>query len=177
MLKDHILVQSKDYSYSYGIICDQHKNKANISKENSERCKEEADRICAKLPPNLQKTMILAMEKGASTWLTVFPLAEHRFTLHKSAFQEALALCSGWSPSKCECEHVFSVDHAFSCAKGGFSAHRHNKIAYRSVQRCTCGTRPTTSCTQPTRRLTHRIVQGWIYQQMGYGVEDMNRLF
>ena len=131
MLKDHILNQSKDYSYV--IMRDQY-NKANISKQNSERCKEEADRICAQLPPNLQKAMMLAMEKGTSTWLTVLPLAEHGFTLHKSAFQDALALRYGWSPprlpSKCECGHAFSVDHALSCAKGGFPAHiyRHNKI-------------------------------------------------
>ena len=130
MLKDHILDQSKDYSYV--IMCDQYNNKANISKQNSERCKEEADRICAQLPPNLQKAMTLTMEKGASTWLTVLPLAEQGFTLHKSAFQDALALRYGWSPpklpSKCECGHTFSVDHALSCAKGGFPAHRHNKI-------------------------------------------------
>ena len=38
----------------------------------------------------------------------------------------------GWSPprlpSKCECGHAFSVDHALSCTKGGFPAHRHNEI-------------------------------------------------
>ena len=117
MLRDHIPDQCQDYSH---VICDQI-NKANISKQNSERCKEEADRICAQLPTNLQKAMKLAMEKGASTWLTVLPFAEHGFTLHKSAFQDALALRYGWTPSKlpskCECGHDFSVDHALSCAK------------------------------------------------------------
>ena len=37
-------------------------------------------------PPPLQHTMDLAMEKGASTWLTVLPLEEHSLTLHKQAF-------------------------------------------------------------------------------------------
>ena len=68
---------------------------------------------------------------GASTWLTVLPLAEHRFALHKSAFQDVLALRYGWFssklPSKCECGHEFSVDYTLSCAKGGFPA-LHNKI-------------------------------------------------
>ena len=72
------------------------------------------------------------MEKGASTWLTVLPLTDHGFTLHKSAFQDALALRYGWTPSKlqtkCECGHAFTVDHALSCAKGGFPTIRHNEI-------------------------------------------------
>ena len=130
MLKDYIIDQCKDYGYD--IICDQINNKAKISKQNREKCKEEADRICALLPSNLQRAMTLAMEKGASTWFTVVPLTEHRFTLHRSAFQDALALRYGWSPSKlpskCECGHAFSVEHALSCAKGGFPALRHNEI-------------------------------------------------
>ena len=72
------------------------------------------------------------MEKGASTWLTVLPLSEYGFTLHKFAFQDALALHYGWSPSKlpskCDCRHAFSVEHALSCPKGGFPILRHNKI-------------------------------------------------
>ena len=130
MLKDHILDQCKDYGYD--IISDQINNKAKISKQNREKCKEEADRIYALLPSNLQRAMTLAMEKGASTWLTVLPLTEHGFTLHRSAFQDALALRYGWLPSKlpskCECGHAFSVEHALSCAKGGFPALRHNEI-------------------------------------------------
>ncbi len=38
----------------------------------------------------------------------------------------------GWSPPnlplKCECDHAFTVDHALSCAKGGFPSIRHNEI-------------------------------------------------
>ncbi len=40
MLKNSILDQHWDYSYD--IICDQINNKANISKQNREKCKEEA---------------------------------------------------------------------------------------------------------------------------------------
>ena len=130
MLKDQILDQCKEYNYD--IICDLISNKKYISKQNSEQCKEEADYIREKVPPNLQKAMTLAMEKGASTWLTVLPLTDHGFTLHKSAFQDALALRYGWTPSKlqtkCECGHAFTVDHALSCAKGGFPTIRHNEI-------------------------------------------------
>ena len=70
--------------------------------------------------------------KGASTWLTVLPLTVHGFTLHKSAFHDALVLRYGWTPSrlpsKCECGNSFNVEHALSCAMGGFLSLRHNEI-------------------------------------------------
>ena len=76
--------------------------------------------------------MELSKTKGASTWLTVLPLWEHGFTLHKLAFQDALALRYGWTPtrlpSKCDCGKNFNVEHALSCAKGGFPTLRHNEI-------------------------------------------------
>ena len=36
--------------------------------------------------------MELAQEKGGSNWLTALPLNKHGFTLHKGAFQDAIAL-------------------------------------------------------------------------------------
>ncbi len=129
-LNEHILNQCG--TYSYDITCDQLNLKASLSKENRERYKEDADQLRRKLPPSLITAMTLAMEKGASSWLTVLPLAEHGFALHKSAFHDALALRYCWSPpnlpSKCECDHAFTVDHALSCAKGGFPSIRHNEI-------------------------------------------------
>ena len=48
---------------------------------------------------NTLKTSVeLASEKGASNWLTVLPLQEHNFTLHKTAFHDAVALRYGWDP-------------------------------------------------------------------------------
>ena len=63
------------------------------------------------------------------------PLAEHGFALHKGAFHDVLALyaMTGHHPS-CQPNvtvhgSCFSVEHALSCAKGGFpSIIRHNKI-------------------------------------------------
>lgn len=76
--------------------------------------------------------MDLSREKGASSWLTVLPLEEHGFTLHKGAFHDALALRYGWTPDRvpanCVCGASFSVEHAMSCAKGGFPSLRHNEI-------------------------------------------------
>ena len=38
----------------------------------------------------LKKTKDLASEKGASSWLTALPTADHGFCLHKGAFRDAL---------------------------------------------------------------------------------------
>ena len=76
--------------------------------------------------------MELTHEKGASSWLTALPVAEFGFTLHKSAFCDALCLRFGWMPSltpiNCDCGSQFSVEHAMSYLKGSFPSIRHNKI-------------------------------------------------
>ena len=76
--------------------------------------------------------MDLSQEKGASTWLSVLPLEEYGFALHKGAFRDALALRYGWSPANaplnCACGTLFSVEHVLSCPKGGYPSIRHNEI-------------------------------------------------
>ena len=76
--------------------------------------------------------MDLVREKGASTWLTVLPIEEHGFALHKQAFRDAIALRYGWTPANlptnCACGQPFSVHHALSCPKGGYPSIRHNEI-------------------------------------------------
>ena len=66
------------------------------------------------------------------SWLSTLPINEHGFTLHKGAFRDALALRYGWQPSNlpsnCVCGAHFSVEHALSCAKGGFPTLRHNEV-------------------------------------------------
>ncbi len=53
-------------------------------------------------------------------------------TLHKRAFQDALALRYGWNPkntpTKCDCYKAFSIEHVLSCAIGGFPTIRYNEI-------------------------------------------------
>jgi len=72
--------------------------------------------LLPKLTLSLQKVVTLAQEKGASSWLTV---ADHGFSLYKTAFWDALALKYGWmplhAPSHCTCGTSFSVDHVLSC--------------------------------------------------------------
>ena len=74
----------------------------------------------------------LAQEKGASSWLTTLPISEFGFSLHKSAFRDALALRYGWQPlnvpTTCACGKGFTIDHMLSCARGDFPSIRHNDI-------------------------------------------------
>ena len=94
--------------------------------------KEDAQELRGKLPANIQRSMELSQEKGASTWLTALPIEEHGFVLPKAAFRDSLALRYGWpihnSPSHCSCGQQFSVEHALTCKTGGFPAVRHNEV-------------------------------------------------
>ena len=76
--------------------------------------------------------MDVSSEKGASSWLTTLPIAEHGFALHKGAFRDALCLRYGWRPShlpsNCTCGKQLTVEHALSCSRGGFPSIRHNEV-------------------------------------------------
>ena len=118
--------------------------KQSIHKERLAEKTSAADALKDALSEKLKYAMVLAQEKGASTWLTSLPLKEFGFSLHKGAFRDALALRYGWPPSNtygwppsntygwppsntpthCECGAQFTVDHALSCPKGGFPSIR-----------------------------------------------------
>ena len=127
-LCEHIL--SQDTEYGYDVIATQLKSKALVRQQNHAKSSMVVDEISALLPDTLRRAVALAKEKGSSTWLTTLPLVEHGFTLHKGAFHDALALRYGWTPSDmpstCVCGSKFSVEHALSCARGGFPSIRHN---------------------------------------------------
>ena len=101
----------------------------NVKRQHEKR---EAEELIDRLPPDLQRAMQVSSEKGASTWLTTLPIADHGFTLHKGAFRDALCLRYGWHPqrlpSRCVCDHKFTIEHALSCHRGGFPSIRHNEI-------------------------------------------------
>ena len=107
--------------------------------------------------------MDLAQERGASTWLTTQPIQEFGFTLHKSAFQDALALRYNWQlpwvPSTCACGSKFSVEHALSCPKGGFSSVRHNEI--RDITASLLTEVCNVVCIEPERQpMTGEVLNG-----------------
>ena len=106
------------------------KHKQHCLKRTAQR--EAAQALCRDLPPQLQRCMTLAQERGASNWLTALPLAEHGFDLHKGAFRDALRIRYGWNldrtPSHCVCGAPFSIDHAMTCPSGGYPTLRHNEV-------------------------------------------------
>ena len=93
---------------------------------------QQAQNILEHLNPQLQRSVELAQEKGSSAWLTVLPVAEHGFLLHKGEFRDAICLRYGWSlsniPRSCNCGTPFSVNHAMICHMGGIPTIRHNEI-------------------------------------------------
>ena len=104
-----------------------------------EKQREKREKICDRakhihdlLPRSLQRPVQLATEKGASSWLTALPVKAHGFSLHKSAFRDAVCLRYNWTPShlptSCACGQQFSVSHALSCPTGGFPTIRHNEL-------------------------------------------------
>ena len=129
-LKCAILQQS--FEYSDEIISLQCNAKSEIRKLKHEHYTQTASTLKLSLSSSLQRSMDLAQEKGSSSWLTSLPIHEFGFALHKGAFHDALALRYNWpplhSPSTCACGQNFSVEHALSCPKGGFTITRHNEI-------------------------------------------------
>ena len=109
-----------------------------VKEKNNARClqrqqdSEKAIELKGRLPNTLQRAMDVSSEKGASSWLTTLPIAEHGFALHKGTFRDALCLRYGWRPShlpsNCICGKQLTVEHALSCSGGGFPSIRHNEV-------------------------------------------------
>ena len=118
----------------------------------------------AKLPSRLQRAIDVSSEKGASSWLSTLPIAEHGFALHKGAFRDTLCLRYGWHPtnlpSHCVCGNKLNVEHALSCPRGGFPSICHNEIRdiTASLMSEVCHAVGTEPCLQPVtgEQLTHR---------------------
>ena len=59
-----------------------------------------AERLKPQLSPTLRRSIQVAKEKGgASSWLIALPIKKLGFSLHKSAFRDALCSRYGWQPS------------------------------------------------------------------------------
>ena len=129
-LKDAILQQ--DLQYTSEVATHQLAAKTDVHKLRWEQAMQTSEQLKTHLSHSLRRSMELAQEKGASSWLTALPIKEFGFALHKRAFHDALALRYNWpplhTPSTCGCGAKFSVEHALSCPKGGFLSIRHNEI-------------------------------------------------
>ena len=73
--------------------------------------------------------MDVSKEKGSSSWLSVLPLEDNGFYLHKGEFMDALCLRYGWKPNNtlqtCNYGAQITLEHAMIYHKGGFLTTRH----------------------------------------------------
>ena len=61
---------------------------------------DDAARVQSELNAPLKRSVDLAKEKGASSWLTALPFENQGFALYKSTFWDALALRYNWLPDR-----------------------------------------------------------------------------
>ena len=101
-------------------------------REKDERLKIQCEQVRESLPGKTERAVELALEKGASNWLTVIPLKEMNFNLNKREFRDAIKLRYDLEitdmPAICTCGDLFTVDHAMVCRRGGLIIQRHNEI-------------------------------------------------
>ena len=124
-----IIAQENNYSIDQREL---RKIKADTRALKHKKHEERAKELKKTFKPPLQRAVDQAMEKGASTWLSVLPIEEHGFGLHKGVFRDALCLRYAWQiprlPQTCACGNKFDVNHAMICPKGGFPTIRHNEV-------------------------------------------------
>ena len=103
-----------------------------IRASNRRHREDRANAIYSQLTPEMKRCVDLTKERGSSSWLSVLPLSEQGFHLHKGEFRDALCLRYGWSlsntPQLCNYGKAFTVNHAMVCHMGGFPTIRHNEI-------------------------------------------------
>ena len=129
-LIESILLQDSEYSSE--CLDAQMSAKSIIKQQRREQTTQAAEDVKQHLTPAYHRVLDLAGERGASNWLTSLPITEFGFSLHKGAFVDALCLRYCWpppgTPTHCACGTNFSVEHVFSCPRGGFPSIRHNEI-------------------------------------------------
>ena len=81
--------------------------KLEMKKKRRNQLNDDAARIHSELNAPLKRSVDLAKDKGASSWLPALPLENQGFSLYRSAFRDALALQYNWlpdrMPNKCAC--------------------------------------------------------------------------
>ena len=90
--------------------------------------------------------------------------------LKSTAFYDVVALRYGWDPARlhqhCSCGARFSIEHSFSCPKGGFPTIRHNEIRNFAANLLT----GVCHGVQVEPRL--QLISGEQFQQVSLNIED-----
>ncbi len=110
----------------------QRQAKLDARKMCQQRRTQEAAELQERLPDDMQRALKVSSKKGASSWISTLPIAEHGFALHKGAFRDALCLRYGWRPpglpTTCVCGKNFSVEQALNCPCGGLPSVKDNEL-------------------------------------------------
>ena len=97
---------------------------AETKKEKEARFEEEFEKVKAESDDTLKRNLQLACEKGSGAWLTALPIQSLGYVLNKQEFRDSLCLRYGWkipnTPMYCSCGKRNGVDHALTCALGGY---------------------------------------------------------
>ena len=126
-LKEQIILQEK------GIVCSETDNAIkDITEVKSKWTADKAKYVYEHANTNLKRSIDIAKEKGASSWLTTLPIADLGFSLNKQEFRDAVSLRYNWTikdvAPECACGKQNSSDHALVCNLGGYTIMRHNEL-------------------------------------------------
>ena len=114
------------------IMDSQHSAKAKLCSFNHQQQLDHLHKFQESAPSALSRSIDIARDPGASTWLSALPLRDHQFHLHKGDFRDSFCLRYGWMPAllpaSCVCGVSFTAEHALSCPWGGFLFVHHNEI-------------------------------------------------
>ena len=123
----------------------------------------EYEQISGLLHETNRRSVELAKEKGASSWLTCLPLEKLGYVLNKMEFRDSIALRYGWPikniPKFCASGVENDIDHILSCKKGGYVSLRHNSLrdATANILRTICKDVQVEPTLSPT---TQELVRG-----------------
>ena len=182
-------ISQHELFFDGGVLDAQRLAKSEIVLSKRRAQEEKAESICAGLPTELKRIISLSGDKGASSWLSVLPVEEHGFALHKSAFRDAICLRYGWLPSglpaHCVCGQGFSVNYAMNCPTGGillFStmncATSLLRLCLRFVLMCVLSLHCNRSLGKLLTMLQQiwRMVHEWMSALLVFGVVAIRRL-
>ena len=103
------LILSQSGIYSNNVRNTQISLNSKIKPSNSLSAKAES------LPTSLKQSVELVSKKGTTRFLTTLPWQEHRFSLHKTAFNDVVVLRYVWYPTTlpqhCSCGARFSIEY------------------------------------------------------------------
>ena len=124
-----MLRQDKGQLQAGNLLPDEEKVKEarqNVMSKVREIEKQEIQQIKNKQTPEMQRSLDLLSEPGASSWLSALPIAAQEFDLGKGEFQDALCLRYNMPirnlPETCPCTKNFSVTYMpLTATKAGSS--------------------------------------------------------